>query len=297
MAWDQALPDALGGDRASATMARMVLGMTLRRLRESAGLSADDASGSAGLLPGTSVSDIELGCTGVRLRDVAGLCTAYGVSDLAERVTLLGLARQANNPPWWHCYLNLIPAWFERYLELEQAASLIRSYTGQVIPALLQTPDYARAVITLVHGPTPEPDLARRLELLMRRQHILRDPQPPHLWTVIDEAALRRRAGTRTAMRAQLRHLIDACDLAHVTIRVLPFHLGSHPATGGPLAVLRLPDRQLPDIAYLELPATGLYIRTPAQVDYYRHILNQLAIQAGPAGSPQQILAQILRDT
>ncbi len=98
-------------------------------------------------------------------------------------------------------------------------------------------------------------------------------------------------------MRAQLRHLIGACDLPNVVIRVLPFGLGGHPATGGPLTVLRLPDRQLPDIAYLEQLASGQYYRRPAQVDYYRHILNQLAISAESAGPPQQILTRILRDT
>ncbi len=288
-------PPGQAQDRASATVARMVLGATLQRLREKAGLSAADAS-VAIALPAPRISAVECGQAGLRLRHVAGLCAAYGVSDLAERATLLGLARQANSPQWWHEYQDLVPDWFECYLGLEQAASLIRGYTAQVIPVLLQTPDYAREVISLAQGHLPARDIQRRVELRMRRQEILRGPRPPRLWLVIDEAALRRPAGSRTAMRAQLRHLISAAELPHVTMRVLPFRLGGHLATGGPLAVLRMPDPQLPDIAYLEQLASGLYYRRLAQVDYYRHILNLLAVQAEPAGPPQVIIEQILTE-
>ena len=285
----------LGQDRASATVARMVLGASLQRLRERAGLSAADAS-VAIALPAPAISDAECGQAALRLRHVAGLCAAYGVSEVSERATLLGLAREANTPQWWHDYADLVPAWFECYLGTEQAASLIRGYTAQVIPVLLQTPDYAREVISLAHGQLSERDLRRRVELRLRRQEILRGPKPPRLWVVIDEAALRRPVRSRTAMRAQLRHLISSAELPYMTIRVLPFRLGGHLATGGPVAVLRLPDPQLPDIAYLEQLATGLYFRRPAQVDYYRHILNLLAVQAESAGSPQALLEQVLKE-
>lgn len=284
------------GNQAGAAAARLVLGMTLRRLRAAAGLSLTSAAEATGLAA-TRIGELEQGQGSMALRDVAGLYTTYRVDDLADRATLLGLARQANIPQWWHRYRELIPGWFECYLGLEQAASLIRSYTAQILPALLQTPDYARAVIALTHGDAARPELRQRVELRMSRQRILHGPHPPRLWAVIDEAALRRPAGTRTIMRAQLRHLISACDQPNITICVLPFRLGGHAATGGPVAIVRLPHRQLPDIAYLEQLASGLYFRTPAQVDYYRHILNQLAIQAEPAGPPQQLLAQILHDT
>ncbi|HET9896540.1 MAG TPA: helix-turn-helix transcriptional regulator [Streptosporangiaceae bacterium] len=286
---------ALAEDRASATVARMVLGATLQRLREKAGLSTADAS-VAIALPAPRIADVECGQIGLRLRHVAGLCAAYGVSDVTLRATLLGLARQANSPQWWHSYADLVPEWFECYLGLEQAASLIRGYTAQVIPVLLQTSDYAREIITLAHRNLAERDVQRRVELRLRRQQVLRGPCPPRLWVMIDEAALRRHAGSRTSMRGQLRHLIAAAELPNVTIRVLPFRLGGHLATGGPLAVLRLPDPQLPDIAYLEQLASGVYFRRPAQVDFYRHILNLLAVQAEAAGPPQVMLDQILKE-
>ncbi len=142
----------------------MVLGATLRRHREKAGLSTADAS-DAVALPTPHITDMELGQTALRLRHVAGLCAVYGVSDQSERATLLGLARRGSTPEWWHSYLDLIPEWFECYLGLEQAASLIRSYTAQVVPELLQTADYARAIIALAQGILPSAELRRRVEL------------------------------------------------------------------------------------------------------------------------------------
>ncbi len=296
-----AAADAGAEGRSGATVARMVLGAALARLRASAGLSAGDASAASGVsVP--LITGLELGQAGtIRLRDVAELYTAYCVSDLAERATLLGLARLANSREWWHGYQDVIPGWFGHYLGLEQAAGLIRGYAVQTIPALLQTPGYARALIALGNmggrGQEAERRVERRVELAMRRQHILHCAAPTLLWAVIDEAALRRAAGTRTVMRDQLRHLIETCDLPHVTIRILPFRLGGHAATGWPLTVVRLPDRELPDVGYLEQLGGGRYVHAAAHLDYCRHLLNQLAIWAEPAGPPQDLVAQILRET
>jgi hypothetical protein len=274
----------------------MVMGAALRRLRETRGLSHEQAS-RAIHAPETTISGAELGRAGLRLRDVAELCTLYGVTDHAERITLLGLARQANRPEWWQSYLDLLPGWFARYLGLEQAASLIRSYEVQFIPGLLQTAGYARAVIGLSYGDAPAAEIERRVELRLRRQDVLRRLWPPHLWAVVDEAALRRPMGSRATMREQLRHLIAACDLPHVTLWALPFRLGGHPAAGGPITVLRMPDGQLPDVVYLEQLTSARYCDDPGECEFYRHILNQLVIKAQPAGSAQAILSEILRET
>jgi transcriptional regulator with XRE-family HTH domain len=275
-------------------VSRMVVGMRLRHWRELAGLSAEDV-GQMLHTPAAAVIRMEHGAAGVRPRDVAGFCGLYGVADQEERATLLSLARRANNPEWWHSYRDVIPGWFERYLSLEQAASVIRTFETQVIPELLQTPGYARTLLTFIHGNVG--DIERRLELQMRRQDMLQSPQPPLLWVILDEAVLRRPTGGRTTMRAQLRHLLSMCDLAGITIDVLPFSLGPHPGIRGPVTVLRLPDRQLPDVVYLEQLTSARYCDAPAECDYYWHVLNLLAIQARKAGPPQDILSHVLRET
>ena len=148
---------------------------------------------------GTTISGVELGRASLRLRDVADLCTLYGVTDHVERITLLGLPRQANRPEWRHAYQDLIPGWFVRYLGLEQAASVIRSYAVQFIPGLLQTAGYARAVIKLSYGDAPMAEIERRVELRLRRQAVLQQPQPPHrgLWSTKRLCAGRRGAEPR----------------------------------------------------------------------------------------------------
>lgn len=284
--------------RAGATTARMALGTALGRLREDAGLSADEVSAATGV-PAGLITGMELGEAEVRLWDVAGLYSAYGVSDPADRTMLLGLAHRARCREWWHSYRDVIPPGLDQYFGLEQAASLIRCYCAQMIPALLQTPGYARAAILLRHGRMTERELDRRVDLQARRQQILHGTAPALLWAVIDEAALRRPAGTPAVMDEQIRHLIAMCELPNVTIQVLPFTSGALPAalTGGILAVLRLPGRDLPDIGYLEDFAAGRYYRSPGYLDYFRHLLNQLALQAESAGPPQRVLARILRGT
>ncbi|MFB9836268.1 helix-turn-helix domain-containing protein [Actinoallomurus acaciae] len=269
----------------------MVLGAHLRRLRESRGISRERA-GEAIRASQSKISRLELGRTGFKPRDIVDLCALYGVTDEAERATLLDLARQANMPGWWHEYADVTPSWFEPYLGLEQAASVIRMYEVQFVPGLLQTPDYARAVIELGHTAEVE----RRLELRMRRQEILRRPHPPHLWTVIDEAALRRPIGGRAVMVTQLRHLIDMCGPAHVTIQLMPLQSAGHAAAGGPVTLLRMPEHHLPDVVYLEQLTSALYPDRREDLDHYRDILNRLATQAAPPDATPSLLHDILRD-
>jgi transcriptional regulator with XRE-family HTH domain len=279
--------------QASATLSRLMLGKALRRLREAADVSRE-AAGKAIRGSESKISRLELGRTGFKLRDVADLCTLYGVTDDAERATLLDLARAANSTEWWHSYRDVIPGWFEPYLGLEQAASVIRSYEPLFIPGLLQTPGYAGAVIRSGHSPL-ESDIERLIELRMRRQRILLRPQPPHLWVLIGEAALRRPVGDRDTMSAQLRHLLDVCDMSHITIQVQSFRSGGY-AAEGPFAVLRLPDPELPDVAYLEHLGAALYPDRPVDLDYYRHWMNVLTTQAETADATPEILHRLLSE-
>src|SRR5512146_587518 len=260
--------------------ARVRLGARLRSLREEAGISRE-AAAAAIRSSTTKVSRMELGRTAVKERDLAGLLALYGVSDEAEREAMLALCRQGSGRGWWQGYGDAVPAWMRHYVGLEQAAVLIRSYDVQYIPGLLQAPAYARAVFALPGGPVGE-RAERLLEVRVRRQEILHREQPPRLWAVIDEAALRRPIGGAAVMRAQVEHLLEVTRLRHVNVQVLPFRAGGHHAGGGPVTLLRLAGDQLPDVVYLEQLYSAVYPSSPSDLAYYRDVLNQLATAADP---------------
>lgn len=281
---------------AGPTVLRMLVGMRLRRLREAKGISREQA-GEAIRASHSKISRLEAGRSGFKARDIADLLTLYGVQDEGDRATLMAMAEQANVPGWWHAYSDVVPSWFEAYLGLEQAARVIRGYEVQFVPGLLQTEAYARAVISLGCSGDDEERIERRVELRMKRQRILHRPEPAQLWVVVDEAALRRPIGGNAVMRAQLNHLIDMCALPNVTIQVIPFSVGGHAAAGGPISILRLAERELPDVVYLEQLDSALYPDRPADIDHYRHIMNRLSIQAELASKTPDILRRILRDS
>jgi transcriptional regulator with XRE-family HTH domain len=275
------------------TVARIRLGSRLRHLREEAGISREDAA-AAIRSSASKISRIELGRTTIKTRDLADLLKLYG-ADEAERESLLGLSRHGNVSGWWQDYGDSVPAWLKPYLGLEQAATLIRCYDPQLVPGLLQTPDYARAVFSLPggsHGDRAE----RQLAVRMRRQEILRRADPPRLWAVIDEAALRRPVGSAAVMRAQIEHLIEISRLRHVNIQVLPFRAGGHAAGGGSVTLLRFAGDQLPDVVYLEQLASAIYSSSTADLAAYWDILNQLATKADPPIASAMILDQIRRE-
>jgi transcriptional regulator with XRE-family HTH domain len=285
---------ALDYQQAGPTALRMLVGSELRRLREAAGVTAKDA-GYAIRGSYSKISRLELGRTSFKLRDVADLLTLYGVSGDADRDALLALARQANVPGWWHPYADLLPGWFEDYLGLEQAARIIRCYEVQFVPGLLQTEDYARAVIGLRYGGPVETE--RRVRLRMQRQQIFRRQVPTQLWAVIDEAALRRPYGGRATMRAQLRQLIEVAAHPHITVAVVPFSTGGHAAAGGPVTILRFAEARIPDVAYLEQLNSACYADKAPDIDFYQHVMNRLAVEADPPAATAAILHRILQET
>jgi transcriptional regulator with XRE-family HTH domain len=286
----------LDQQQAGPAVARMLVGAQLRRLREASGVSREDA-GYAIRASASKISRVELGQTGFKRRDVTDLLALYGVADEAECATLLALAAQANTTGWWRAYGEAVPTWFEHYLSLEQAADIIRSYEVQFIPGLLQTEDYARAVMCLGPDAGPESQLERRVSLRMNRQRLLRRPGPPRLWMVIDEAALRRPIGGPATMRAQIRHLLEVAALPGITVQVLPFSAGGHAATGGPITLLRFPQQELSDVVYLEQLASAVYPGKPAEIQHYWNVLNQVATDAEPPAATTGILRRILEQT
>ncbi|MGP3968785.1 helix-turn-helix domain-containing protein [Streptomyces sp. 6N223] len=283
-------------------MPRLILGARLRELREACGMSRAEAAWAIRASE-SKMSRLERGRTGCKARDVADLLTGYGVTDEAERATLLALAEQANVPVWWQAYADVVPSWFETYLGVEQAARVIRGYEVQFVPGLLQTADYARAVIRLGRiregfaAPGWERRVARRTELRLARQRILHRERPARLWAVIDEAALRRPVGGLATLRRQLAHLVAMSELPHVTIQVMPFHAGGHAAAGGPVSIVRLPGGAFPDVVFLEQLTNAVYPTRPAEVERYLHLMNQLAVQAEEPGPSRELLHRMMRET
>jgi len=289
-----------GYEQAGPTVLRMLVGTQLRRLREARGITREEA-GEAIRASESKISRLELGRVGFKPRDVADLLALYGVGGDGERTTLLAVAEQANAPGWWNAYNDVVPTWFEPYLGLEQAASVIRAYEVQFVAGLLQTEDYARAVIQLGHPTAAPAEVERRVSLRTQRQRILHRPDPPKLWAFIDEAALRRPIGGAATMSGQLQHLIDIAQLPHVSVQVVPFSAGGHPAVGGPITILRFPQGRLPDVAYIEQRDAASYLDKPADTLHYWDIMNRLAVQIEqPAATTtlvHQLLHELRRDT
>jgi transcriptional regulator with XRE-family HTH domain len=290
-AWEAA--QALFGPRsAGPTVQRLVLGGHLRRLREDAHITTEQAA-SAIRGSHSKISRMEHGRVGFKDRDIADLLTLYGVTSGEEREALIKLAREANTPGWWQGYSDTLPHWVEPYFGLEAAASIIRCYELQFVPGLLQTEGYARALIRMGNAQTEE-DVLRRAEARISRQDILNRDTPPRLWAVMDEGALRRPIGGAAVMREQLKHLIDMCDHPAVTLQVLPFQVPSHPAMGGPFTILRFSEPDLRDVVYIEQLTSALYLDKTAEVDSYLEVMEQLCLEAAPAAKTPQILKSAL---
>ncbi|QYC43983.1 hypothetical protein Nocox_32050 [Nonomuraea coxensis DSM 45129] len=257
------------------TALRILLGSQLRKLREAKNVTREEAGH---LIRGSEskISRMELGRVGFKERDVADLLTLYGVVDQQARSAVLDLVATANEPGWWHRFNDVLPTWFQAYVGLEEAAARIRTYEVQFVPGLLQTKEYARAVVTAGTAGIGAEEIARRVDLRLERQRIFERPDAPVFWAVIDEAALRRPIGGAEVMKAQLEHLIDLMRQPSITIQIMPFSFGGHSAEGGAFSVLRFPDPDLPDVVYVEQLASALYLDKREDVDRYTEVMERL---------------------
>jgi len=289
-------PDDSAGEPRGPTALRMILGTQLRRLREAAGV-APDRAGYEIRASRSKISRMELGRVGFKDRDVADLLTLYGITDEQMRARMQSLARHANAPGWWSRYGDILPDWFEGYLGLEGAASVIRTFELQFVHGLFQTEAYARAVTMLGHKTAPAGEIDRRVSLRLKRQDMLTSPGPPRVWSVMDEAAVRRPVGGRAVMRAQLERLAEVAGLPQVTIQVVPFGRGGHAAAGGSFTILRFAEQELPDIVYIEQLTSALYLDDREDVDHYLEVTNELSAQALTPARTARLLAEITRET
>jgi transcriptional regulator with XRE-family HTH domain len=274
---------------------RILLGSQLRRLREGRGISRDDA-GYRIRASGSKISRLELGRVSFKERDVIDLLEMYGVTDPTERDALISLAREANSPAWWHKYSDVLPDWFQIYVGLEEAAELIRVYEIQFVPGLLQTEDYARAVIELGQPAAPPEEIERRVALRMGRQQLLARKHAPRLWVMVDEAALRRPIGGRKVMQGQIERLMAIANEPNITLQVMPFRFGGHAAEGGAFTLMRFPEEDLPDVVYIEQLTGALYLDKPDDVEKYSEVIERLGVKGTSPDRTNEILSGMLKD-
>lgn len=281
------MADAVGGP----TVLRLLLGAQLRRLRESQGISAHDA---AQAIRGSEskISRIELGRNAVREIDIADLLTLYGITDKAEREQLLSLASRANQPGWWHRYHDVLPPWFQAYIGLEESAQSIRSYDAQFVPGLLQTEEYAAAVLALGDFSLDE---AERLVVLRKERQRHFAAGGTRLWAIVDEVALRRPVGGLAVLRRQLEYLGEVGQQPWLTLQITPFPAVSHAAPGS-FSILRFADPALPDMVYAEQLNSATYIDKRAEVEPYLLALERLGLVSAPPADSAAILRSIVAE-
>ncbi|MGC9377999.1 helix-turn-helix domain-containing protein [Streptomyces sp. MH13] len=276
---------------------RMILGRQLEELRTRAGLTFEQAGEAIGVSHSTIRRLEAAKVARLRLPDVEKLLQVYGVRDQQEIDTFLKAAREANKRGWWHTYRDVMPDWFAAYLSLEQAALHIRAYEPEFVHGLLQTPAYARALLSAGNPHASSVDTERRVALRMRRQEILTRPSPPRLWVVMDETVLRWPIGGSGVMRQQVDHLIEVNRLPHVTLQVMPFASGPHPAMrAGAFHLFRFRAPELPDIVYLSGLVGAVYLDKGDDVVVYREALDRLGAQAAPARSTEELLGALRKD-
>lgn len=278
--------------RQSPTVRRRRLGMELRRLREAAGLTTDRV---AEILEcsHSKISRIETGQVRATPRDVRDMLEIYGVAG-EPREALIQIAREARQTGWWHAYGDVIKE--SAYVGLEVAAASIRSYEALLVPGLLQTTQYARAATRAVRPDQPQEQIERQVELRMARQAILTQDDPPALWAILDEAALRRPVGEHGIMVEQLHHLIEVAELAAVTLQVLPYSAGEHAGMDGAFTILSFPEPADPAVVYLENATSDLYLENPDEIRRYSLLFDHLRAAALKPNDSTAFLGALVKE-
>jgi transcriptional regulator with XRE-family HTH domain len=275
------------------TVRRRRLGSELRRLREQKGMTAEEVAARL-LVSQSKISRLENGRRSISQRDVRDLCGVYGVEDQRVVESLMNMARESRQQGWWHAFGD-VP--YSVYIGLETEAESLRVYDSLVVPGLLQTRRYAQAVI---EGMLPEstPDQNdRRIEIRLRRQERITDPESPlRFWVVVDESALRRVVGSRDIMREQLEYLAQMSTLSHITAQVLPYESGAHPGMMGNFSILEFADASDSSVVYIEGVTSDLYLEKPTDVQGYSVMYEHLRAQALSAETSRQFIADVAKE-
>ncbi|MEV0694599.1 helix-turn-helix transcriptional regulator [Streptomyces sp. NPDC050388] len=272
------------------TTRRRQLGADLRRLRERKGLTLEEAGARVGISKAT-LSRYETKEGTVKWPAVEALCREYEASD-EERLALIDLAKGAKIQGWWRSLADPIPESMNLMLTLEDEVVREDHYACMYIPGLLQTRPYAEAVHRASEVHCPEREVQHMVDIRMKRQELLDRKEPPRIWCVIDEAALRRQVGGRSVMQEQLGHLLAMAERPHVTVQVLPFSTGAHAASVGSFVVLRGPSPEL-DVVYVDLLGGGLFMEKKPELERYRLAFEYLSAQALDLESSTELIQRL----
>ena len=275
----------------SPTVRRRRLAAELRRLRGSR--TGTEVSRGVGWSP-TKVSRAESGRESIPPAEVEKLLDYYGVAD-PLRGRLLSLAEDATQHGWWDQYADALTPEFMEFIGLEEEAVSSLQWQVDAVPGLFQTEDYARAVTRLGLEAASAAETERRVGLRVKRQDLLTRTNPPKIWSVMDEAVLRRPAGGPAVMRAQFRHLIEVAEFPHVTLQVLPFASGGHVGESGTFTVLRFEERDLPDVVYLEQLTGAIYLDQRSDVEHYLEVVDELSVEALTPEETTSFIEQVAR--
>ncbi|WP_329261098.1 helix-turn-helix domain-containing protein [Streptomyces sp. NBC_01478] len=276
--------------RPAPTVGQVVLGRRLQELREAAGIKREEAAQVLRVAPAT-VRRMEMAEVALKVPYVQVLLTTYGVPE-EETDAFVALTEEANQPGWWQRFHDVLPEWFSLYVSLEGAAGLIRSYEPHFVPGLLQTEDYARAVLEAgTIGQTGPETIERHVSLRMARQGLLERDNPPHLWVIMDETVLRRPVSIRgEVMREQLDKLLEFGERDRITLQVAEFASGPHPGTYAPFSLFRFTEPELPDMVFTEYLTGALYLDSRAEVSAHLEVLDHMTAHAASAQRTKKIL-------
>ncbi|OIK07929.1 transcriptional regulator [Streptomyces monashensis] len=273
-------------------MGQVVLGKRLQELREAAGLTRDEAARILRVASAT-VRRMEMADVALKIPYVQVLLETYGVPE-EEAAAFVRLAEEANQPGWWQRFHDVLPDWFSMYVSLEGAARIIRSYEPHFVPGLLQTEEYARAVMEAgTIGQTSPHTVERHVSLRLERQRLLERDDPPHLWVIMDETVLRRPVSIHgEVMRHQLDKLLEFAARDRVTLQIAEFSAGPHPGTYAPFTLFRFAEPELPDMVFTEYLTGALYLDSRREVAAHLEVLDHMTARAASAQRTQSLLRE-----
>jgi transcriptional regulator with XRE-family HTH domain len=277
------------------TVRRRRLGAELRRLRESAGYKLEEVAGMLGVAPST-LSRIETGKAPTKSAYLSQLLELYRVTDSGQRQVLVDMARDGHRKGWWAAYDDVLPSGLGVYVGLEAEASGLRSYEIGVVHGLMQTADYARAVLRASAPRHTADQIERLVDLRLERQRRLDEDLPPDLWVIHDEAVIRRTVGGSAVMRTQLAHLLVVAGLPGVTLQVLPFDSGAHAGHDGPFSIIAFPDRSDSEVVYVESGAGPIYLEKDRDVRARAEVFDRLRAAALPTQASLDLISKAARE-